>query len=414
MTTIDDLGRRAREASRALAAASTAQKAAALEAMADAVAASADRVLAANEADLAQAADEGISDALMDRLRFTPARVDGVVAGLRDVAGLPDPVGLETGGWRLYNGIRLHRVRVPLGVVAVIYEARPNVTADAAGLCVASGNAALLRGSSYALRSNLAIAVALGEGLEEGGLPRRAVQVVEDTTREGARALMTATRWVDLLVPRGGPGLIAAVEEEATVPVVIDGAGNCHVYVDASGDLDAAVDIVVNAKCRRPGVCNAAEKLLVDRAVADGFVPRIVAALQEQGVEVRGDPDTAALADGVVSATDDDWGTEYHDMIMAVAVVDGVDEAIDHIRSHGSLHTEAVIAEDIAVIDRFVAGVDAAVTIVNASTRFTDGGEFGFGAEIGISTQKLHVRGPMGLEALTCERYVLYGDGHIR
>jgi glutamate-5-semialdehyde dehydrogenase len=245
-------------------------------------------------------------------------------------------------------------------------------------------------------------------------MPEDAVQVVEDTSREGARALMTAREWVDLLVPRGGPGLIAAVEDEATVPVVIDGAGNCHVYVDASADQDAAEAIVINAKCQRPGVCNAAEKLLVDRPIAGDFLPRVVAALRGHGVEVRGDDGARALVPDLVPATAEDWDTEYHDLIMAVRVVEGVDEALEHIARHGTQHTEAIVAEDYSRVERFVGGVDAAATMVNASTRFTDGEEFGFGAEIGISTQKLHVRGPMGLEALTSERYVLYGDGHIR
>jgi glutamate-5-semialdehyde dehydrogenase len=314
----------------------------------------------------------------------------------------------------MYNGIRLQRLRVPLGVVAVIYEARPNVTADAAGLCIKSGNAALLRGSSYALSSNLAIAAALRTGLEAAGLPGDGVQVIEDTSREGAHALMTATEWIDLLVPRGGPGLIAAVESEATVPVVIDGAGNCHVYVDETADPAAAEAIVINAKCQRPGVCNAAEKLLVDRQIAASFIPGVVAALRAGGVEVRGDEETRRLVPDIVPAVAEDWDTEYHDLVMAVRVVDGVEGAIEHIARHGTGHTEAIVAEDYARANRFVAGVDAAVTMVNASTRFTDGEEFGFGAEIGISTQKLHVRGPMGLEALTSERYVLYGDGHVR
>jgi glutamate-5-semialdehyde dehydrogenase len=414
MTTMDDYGRKARAAAKVLAQATAAEKSAALVAMADAVDAARSDVLKANESDMDQGRAEGISAALLDRLLLTEARMSGIADGLRKVAALADPVGVQTGGWRLYNGVRVQRVRSPLGVVAVIYEARPNVTADAAGLCIKSGNAALLRGSSYALSSNLAIADALRSGLRSAGLPDDAVQVIEDTSREGARALMTAREWVDLLVPRGGPGLIAAVEDEATVPVVIDGAGNCHVYVDASADPDAAEAIVINAKCQRPGVCNAAEKLLVDRPIAADFVPRVVASLRGHGVEVRGDDGARALVPDLVPATAVDWDTEYHDLIMAVRVVDGVDEALEHIARHGTQHTEAIVAEDYSRVQRFVAGVDAAATMVNASTRFTDGEEFGFGAEIGISTQKLHVRGPMGLEALTSERYVLYGDGHIR
>ena len=412
--TIDDYGARARAAARALAAATAQEKSAALLAMADAVLAAGPGILAANELDMGQAREEGVSGALLDRQLLNEARLEGIAGGLRKVAGLPDPVGGQTGGWSLYNGVRLQRVRVPLGVVAVIYEARPNVTADAAGLCVKSGNAALLRGSSFTLRSNLAIGSALRTGLEKAGLPEDAVQVIEDTTREGATALMTAREWVDLLVPRGGPGLIASIERDATVPVVIDGAGNCHVYVDADAGLDDAEGIVVNAKVQRPGVCNAAEKLLVHQGVADEFLPRIVAALRDHDVLVKGDEAARRIVDDLEPMPDEEWGLEYLDLTMGVAVVDDVDGAIDHIRQYGTGHTEAIVTEDYSTAQRFVGGVDAAATMVNASTRFTDGEEFGFGAEIGISTQKLHVRGPMGLEALTTERYVLWGDGHVR
>lgn len=413
-TTIDDYGRRARDAARLLAAATAEQKSAALEAMAARVLAAGPGILAANESDMAQAREEGVSGALLDRQLLDETRLGAIAGGLRKVAGLPDPVGGQTGGWRLYNGVRLQRVRVPLGVVAVIYEARPNVTADAAGLCVKSGNSALLRGSSFTLRSNLAIGAALREGLAAVGLPEDAVQVIEDTTREAATALMTARRWVDLLVPRGGPGLIASIEREATVPVVIDGAGNCHVYVDAAADLDDAESIVVNAKVQRPGVCNAAEKLLVHRGIAGEFLPRIVASLREHGVEVKGDEAARAIVADLTPMPAEEWATEYLDLAMGVGVVDDVDGAVEHIREHGTGHTEAIVTEDYSTAQRFVAGVDAAATMVNASTRFTDGEEFGFGAEIGISTQKLHVRGPMGLEALTTERYVLWGDGQVR
>jgi glutamate-5-semialdehyde dehydrogenase len=407
-------GERARTASRVISGATATEKSAALEAMAVAVVDARAGILGQNALDMAQAGEEGVSGALLDRQLLTDERIEGIAAGLRKVAGLPDPVGEDTGGWRLYNGIRLQRTRVPLGVVAVIYEARPNVTADAAGLCIKSGNAALLRGSSYTLRSNLAIGAALREGLQSAGMPADAVQVIEDVSREGAGALMTATEWVDLLVPRGGPGLIAAVEAEATVPVVIDGAGNCHVYVDVSADLDDAEAITVNAKVQRPGVCNAAEKLIVHREIASEFLPRVVRALREHGVEVRGDDDARAIVPDLGSVAGAEWGQEYLDLIMAVRIVDDVDGAIEHIRRYGTGHTEAIVTTDYAAARRFVAGVDAAATMVNASTRFTDGEEFGFGAEIGISTQKLHVRGPMGLESLTTERYVLWGDGHIR
>jgi glutamate-5-semialdehyde dehydrogenase len=371
-------------------------------------------VLEANRADMAQAEGEGITGALIDRLRLDERRISAMAAGLRSVASLPDPVGRETGGWSLYNGVQLHRVRVPLGVVAVIYEARPNVTADAAGLCIRSGNAVILRGSSYALRSNMAISGAIRGSLTSAGLPADGVQLLEDTSRDGAKALMQATEWVDLLVPRGGPGLIAAVQADATVPTVIDGAGNCHVYVDAAADLEKALGIVVNAKVQRPGVCNAAETLLVHEAVAENFLGEAARALMAENVELRGDDHARELVPEMGEATEEDWATEYLDLIMAVRVVPGIDAAIEHVRRYGTGHTEAIVTDDRVAADRFVAAIDTAVVAVNASTRFTDGEEFGFGAEIGNSTQKLHVRGPMGLESLTSERYVLYGDGQVR
>lgn len=411
---MDEIGSRAQAAARQLATTSSARKSSALRAMAEAVDEHRARILEANDTDMAAGAKEGISDALMDRLLLNDGRIDGIIAGLNKVAALPDPVGMQTGGWKLYNGVRVQRTRVPLGVVAVIYEARPNVTADAGGLCVKAGNAAILRGSSYAYSSNVAIGGAMRQALDAEGLSPDAVQIFPDTSRDGAKALMQAKGYVDLLVPRGGPGLIAAIEAEATVPFVIDGAGNCHVYVDAKADLDKAAAITVNAKVQRPGVCNAAESLVVHVDVADKFIPGIAAELMEAGVEVRGDQRSRSLVSGIEAADEDDWGTEYHDLIMSVKVVDSLDEAIEHIRTYGTGHTEAIVTEDYSAAERFVEGIDTAVTMVNASTRFTDGEEFGFGAEIGISTQKLHVRGPMGLEALTTERYVLYGDGQIR
>ncbi|MDP9494948.1 MAG: glutamate-5-semialdehyde dehydrogenase [Actinomycetota bacterium] len=411
---IDQIGQKARAASHQLAQSTGRTRERALLAMADAVTDAAPEILSANSVDMEQAVDEEITGALVDRLRLTESRIEAMAAGLRTVAGLPDPVGRETGGWVLHNGIRLHRVRVPLGVVAVIYEARPNVTADAAGLCIKSGNAVILRGSSYALGSNKAISGALSSALSDTGLPADGVQLLEDTTRDGAKALMQATEWVDLLVPRGGPGLIDAVRADATVPTVIDGAGNCHVYVDAAADLDMARSIVVNAKVQRPGVCNAAETLLVHEAVADHFLADVSKALMAEGVELRGDQRSRELVPEMVAATEADWATEFLDLVMAVRVVSDVDAAIEHIRDFGTGHTEAIVTEDMAAADRFVSGIDTAVVAVNVSTRFTDGEEFGFGAEIGNSTQKLHVRGPMGLESLTSERYVLYGSGQVR
>jgi glutamate-5-semialdehyde dehydrogenase len=411
---IDEIGRRAREASYLLRQSTGATRAAALERMADALEEARPGVLEANAGDMAQAAEEGITGALIDRLRLDEKRIAAMATSLRTVATVPDPVGRETGGWVLYNGVRLHRVRVPLGVIAVIYEARPNVTSDAAGLCIRSGNAVILRGSSYALRSNTAIASALRHALGEAGLPADGIQLLDDTSRDGAKALMQATEWVDLLVPRGGPGLIAAIQAEATVPTVIDGAGNCHVYVDRAADLDKALVIVLNAKLQRPGVCNAAETLLVHEAIAGDFLAMAAPSLIEAGVELRGDNASRSIVPEMAEATEDDWSTEYLDLIMAVRVVPDLETAIDHVRRYGTGHTEAIVTDDRVAADSFVAAIDSAVVAVNASTRFTDGEEFGFGAEIGNSTQKLHVRGPMGLESLTSERYVLYGDGQVR
>ncbi len=411
---IDAIGERARSAARRLARTTTESKNAALLAMASRLEEQADAVLEANGLDVARAEKDGISKALLDRLRLDRARLAAMAAGLRSVAALPDPVGEVTAGWRLANGLEVSRIRVPLGVVAVIYEARPNVTVDAAGLCLKSGNAALLRGSSTALRSNLAIGEALRAGLADADIPEDAVQVIEDTSRQGARELLRAKRWVDLLVPRGGPGLLAQIEAEATVPVVVDGAGNCHVYVDAAADLDQAVSVVVNAKTHRPGVCNAAEKLLVHQSVAAEFLPRVAKELGDAGVELRGDAGAREILPEILPATDEDWDTEYLDLVMAVRVVPDLDTAVEHVLAHGTGHTEAIVTQDIAAADAFVGRTDSAVVMVNASTRFTDGEQFGFGAEIGISTQKLHVRGPMGLSALTTERYVVRGEGQVR
>jgi len=411
---IEILGPAARSASHRQADAGTSQKNAALERAAELVLENADDLEARNQPDLEDAERQGISGALLDRLRLTRARIEGMAAGLRQVAGLADPVGEVTAGFVRPNGLRMTRFRAPLGVVAVIYEARPNVTADAAGLCLKAGNAVILRGSSYALRSNLAIGHLLRQAQEESGLDPNAVQVMEDSGREGARQLMQAREWIDLLVPRGGPKLLAAIEAEATVPYVIDGSGNCHVYVDETADLDMAAEIVVNSKVSRPGVCNSAEKLLVHTAVAAEFLPMVGPRLQADGVELRAESRAQEILDGAKPATDGDWPQEYLDLIMAVRVVDSLDEAIEHVRTFGSGHTEAIVTRDLAAADRFVKQTDAAVVMINAATRFTDGEEFGYGAEIGISTQKLHVRGPMGLEALTSERWVVQGSGQTR
>jgi len=410
--TATELGHRARDAARVLALASTAAKDEALTRAADLLVDRADEILAANTQDVGRAETAGTAATVVDRLRLTEARVAAMAGGLRTVAGLPDPVGEVVEGWVRPNGLRIRRVRVPLGVVAIVYENRPNVTSDAAALCLKSGNAAFLRGSSAALRSNLAIARLLREALAKAGLPEDAAIVVEDTSHEAAIEFMRLRGVIDCLIPRGGPSLIRAVLEHATVPYVIDGDGNCHVYVDAAADLDSALSIVVNAKTQRPSVCNAAESLLVHQAVAAEFLPRAREALA--GVELVGDEETRRILPGVGPASEEDLAREFLDLKMSVAVVPSLDGAMDHIRRYGSGHTEAIVTTDLAAASRFVQEVDAAVVMVNASTRFTDGEEFGFGAEIGISTQKLHARGPMGLRELTTLKYVVEGDGHIR
>ncbi|TML43347.1 MAG: glutamate-5-semialdehyde dehydrogenase [Actinobacteria bacterium] len=410
--TATELGHRARDAARVLALASTAAKDEALTRAADLLVDRADEILAANTQDVGRAETAGTAATVVDRLRLTEARVAAMAGGLRTVAGLPDPVGEVVEGWVRPNGLRIRRVRVPLGVVAIVYENRPNVTSDAAALCLKSGNAAFLRGSSAALRSNLAIARLLREALAKAGLPEDAAIVVEDTSHEAAIEFMRLRGVIDCLIPRGGPSLIRAVLEHATVPYVIDGDGNCHVYVDAAADLDSALSIVVNAKTQRPSVCNAAESLLVHQAVAAEFLPRARDALA--GVELVGDEETRRILPGVGPGSEEDFAREFLDLKMSVAVVPSLDGAMDHIRRYGSGHTEAIVTTDLAAASRFVQEVDAAVVMVNASTRFTDGEEFGFGAEIGISTQKLHARGPMGLRELTTLKYVVEGNGHIR
>jgi len=411
-TAVQELGRRAREASRVLATASTAVKDDALLAAADLLVDRSAEVLDANAADVETAQADGMEAAPLDRLRLTEARIEAMATGLRQVASLADPVGEVLDGNRRPNGLEIQRVRVPLGVVAVIYENRPNVTSDAAGICLKAGNAALLRGSSTALRSNQVITAALRDGAAKAGLPADAVQLVEDTSHETAIEFMRLEEYVDCLIPRGGPSLIRSIRENATVPVIIDGDGNCHVYVDEAADLDEALDIVVNSKTNRPGVCNAAESLVVHEAVADAFVPRAGQVLVEAGVELLGD-DGARSRFAMGVATDDDYATEFLALKMTVAVVASLDAAIAHVNRFGSGHTEAIVTRDLDTARRFTREADAAVIIVNASTRFTDGERFGFGAEIGISTQKLHARGPMGLRELTTYKYLVWGDGHV-
>ncbi len=408
---IAELGRRAKAASRVLATASTAAKDDALRGAADLLVARTAEILEANATDVARAEADGVSATVVDRLRLTDARIESMAGGLRQVAGLPDPVGEVLDGWVRPNGLRISRVRVPLGVVAIIYENRPNVTSDAAGLCLKSGNAAFLRGSSGAITSNIAIAAVLREAVAKAGLPADAVTLVADTSREAAVEFMQLRGSIDCLIPRGGPSLIRSILDNATVPYVIDGDGNCHVYVHADADLDMALDIIVNAKTQRPSVCNAAESLLVHEAVAEEFLPRAADALA--GVELLGDERTCALVPAT-PADEEAWSTEFLDLRLAVKVVPGLDEAIDHIATYGSGHSEAIITRSLEAADRFTAEVDAAAVVVNASTRFVDGEEFGFGAEIGISTQKLHARGPMGLRELTCAKYIVRGTGQTR
>jgi glutamate-5-semialdehyde dehydrogenase len=405
---------RAREAAVDLATLTRGAKDEALRAMADALVAATDEILAANARDVQNARQAGTSEQIIDRLALDVERVAAMAQGLRDVAGLPDPVGEVVRGYTQPNGLEIKQIRVPFGVLAMIYEARPNVTADAAGLAVKSGNAALLRGSGNANESNLALVAVLSEAAAKTGLPADAIQLVPGTDRSSVGYLLNARGLVDVIIPRGGAGLINYVVENSTVPVIETGIGNVHVYVDADADLEMAKRIVVNSKVSRPSVCNAAESLLVHQAVAAEFLPRITAALQVQGVVLHGDSQFVAVNDDVQTATDTDWSSEYLSLDIAARVVADADEAIAHIRRWSSGHTDAIVTENLSTARRFIARVDSAAVIVNASTRFTDGGEFGFGAEIGISTQKLHARGPMGLPELTSTKWVVFGDGQTR
>ncbi|MGN7246772.1 glutamate-5-semialdehyde dehydrogenase [Janibacter anophelis] len=413
---VPELAGRARTASRHLALLTRADKDAALLALADAVNAATEQVVAANAEDLQRGREGGMATGLLDRLTLDAARVAAVAQALRDVAALPDPVGEVVRGSTLANGLQIRQVRVPMGVVGMIYEARPNVTVDAAGLGLKSGNAMILRGGSAAASTNRALVDTLRASLAEQGLPEDAVQLLEGG-HDAVKELMTARGLVDLLIPRGGAGLIQTVVTESTVPVIETGIGNCHVYVDAAADLGKALAITVNSKTHRPSVCNAAESLLVHRGIADDFLPKALADLAGAGVVLHGDATTVELAPAgieVLPVSDDDYAAEFHGLEMSVAVVEDVEAALEHVRRFGTGHTEAIVTEDRAVARRWTAEVDAAAVMVNASTRFTDGGEFGFGAEIGISTQKLHARGPMALPELTTTKWVVEGDGQVR
>jgi len=391
-----------------------ATKNAALHAMADALLDSKGELVVANKEDVSTAEAQGTSRTLLDRLTLTPSRLEGMASGLRGVAAQDDPVGEIVAGRRRPNGLTIEEVRAPLGVIAVIYEARPNVTSDVAGLCLKSGNAAVLRGSSIALNSNVAIVDVLRSALESAGVPIDAVQLVPDASRASAEELMTAKGLVDLLVPRGGPALIGSIEDNATVPFIIDGDGNCHIYVDESADEAMATSIVVNAKTQRPSVCNALETLLVHEAKASAWLPKVLDDLATAGVEIRGDQRVIETWSRASAAAEDDWATEYLDLVLAVKVVRSLDAAVSHINEYGTANAEGIVTGDLSAARRFASEINAGSIFVNASTRFSDGAEFGYGAEIGISTQKLHARGPMGLRALTSTKFVVWGDGQIR
>lgn len=414
MIDLNAIGRKARAAQIQIATASSAAKNRALEAIADSLLAHTEQILEANARDLDAARASGMSPSLMDRLALTQARVQAMAQGVRDVASLPDPVGRILSGGTLKSGLEMQKITVPLGVIGIIYEARPNVTSDAAAICLKSGNACILRGGKEAIHSNTAVANAMRAALPQAGFDENCVTLIEDTSRETSRELMRLHSYIDCLIPRGGAGLIRSVVENATVPVIETGVGNCHAYIDRTADLEMATEIVFNAKCSRPSVCNALETLLVDAEIAPTALPRIYARLQEKNVEFRGCEKTCRLLPQAVPATQTDYEIEFLDYILAVKVVEGLDEALEHIRRFSSHHSEVIVTRDLEAARRFALEVDSAAVYVNASTRFTDGGEFGLGAEIGISTQKLHARGPMGLEAMVSYKYVLYGQGQVR
>jgi len=414
MEYLEKIGRQAKEAEVILRTLSTGRKNEALYKAAEALERAEDKLIAANGEDVRIAKEKGMAAGLLDRLTLNSARVKGMADGLRQVAALEDPVGEVLSMKQRPNGLMIGQKRVPLGVVGIIYEARPNVTADAFGLCFKTGNAVILKGGSDALHSNEAIVAVLKEALVSCGLPETAVQLIGSTDRQVTAQFMKLNEYVDVLIPRGGAGLIRTVVRESTVPVIETGTGNCHIYVDATADLDMAVEILYNAKTQRIGVCNACESLVVHESVIRKFLPRAAAKLAEKKVELRGDAQAQAACADVIPATEEDWGTEYLDYILSIKTVSGLDEAIAHINRYNTGHSEAIVTSDYANAQRFLDEIDAAAVYVNASTRFTDGGEFGFGAEIGISTQKLHARGPMGLKELTSTKYIIYGNGQVR
>ncbi|MBN1050491.1 glutamate-5-semialdehyde dehydrogenase [Clostridium botulinum] len=407
-------GERAKEASYVLMNATTSEKNDALIKMGQKLLENKEYIIAENKKDLENAMLKGTSKAMLDRLYLDEKRLEDMADGLNQLVNLNDPIGEVITMWKRPNGLQIGKQRVPMGVIGIIYEARPNVTCDAAGLCLKAGNAVILRGGSEAINSNKAIVKALCEGIKESGLPEYSLQLIENTSREIANEMMRLNEYIDVLIPRGGAGLIQAVVKNATVPVIETGVGNCHVYVDEEADFKMAEDIIINAKTSRPAVCNAEEKLLVNEKIAEEFLPKIISVLREKNVEVRGDSSVMKIVDDVKEATDKDWGKEYLDFIIGIKIVNNIDEAIKHINKYGSGHSEAIITNNYQNSQKFLQRVDAAAVYVNASTRFTDGCEFGFGAEIGISTQKLHARGPMGLNELTTTKYIIYGNGQIR
>ncbi len=413
MSMLDQIGQNAKSAARVLLTAGE-LKNKALYAIADALCDNSDKIVEANELDLRAARENGTRAALIDRLTLTPARIEGMADGVRQVAALPDPVGRVLDGTVRPNGLKIEKVKVPLGVIAIIYEARPNVTSDAAALCLKSGNAVILRGGKEAINSNKCIADIMRDAVEKAGLPRDCIALIEDTSRESSVALMQLTKYVDVLIPRGGAGLIRAVVENSKVPVIETGAGNCHVYVDKDADIEMAANIIYNAKTSRPSVCNAIETILVHKDIAQKALPVIKARLDEKNVELRCCEKAASILKGEKAASEDDWYTEYGDYILAVKVVDTIDEAIAHIAKYSTGHSESIITENYSAALKFTDEVDSAAVYVNASTRFTDGGEFGLGAEIGIATQKLHARGPMGLNELTSMKFIIRGNGQVR
>ncbi len=407
-------GESAKNAAYKLAVTSTQTKNTALLKIADLLIEKSDEIIRANKTDIDLAIKKGTRPAMIDRLTLTKERIEGIAEGVRQVAELDDPVGEVVKSWKRPNGLEIAQKRVPMGVIAIIYEARPNVTVDAAVLCLKTSNAVILRGGSEAINSNIALMKIMQEAAYSSGIPNGSLNLIEDTSRETAKELMKMNGYIDMLIPRGGQGLIRSVVENATVPVVETAAGNCHIYIDAQCDDEMAIKILLNAKVSRPSVCNAAETLLIDSQIARKLLPRIVEELTNSNVEIRGCEESRKIVDNLIAATDDDWSTEYNDYIISVKIVDGIDEAIEHINKYNTKHSEAIITNNNEKAERFLNEVDAAAVYVNASTRFTDGFEFGFGAEIGISTQKMHARGPMGLEQLTSVKYIIHGDGQIR